>query len=358
MRSREDSLMLGGMVAMFTAGGKAKAIDCTIDGFCRTSIYEFSGANVEPGEEVKPRTIWQKSHFRATIVSDPATFLENSTFSPHYARNCALRHDIDEKLEDLRKKNSGRRDRLFVVMEEYRKIDPVRMSKGECLAIDQGMVRGGTSGNETITALRSKDGAWPEEGADIASENLVLAAIKIEHNVTYGMKALIESVNFIECDGGIVHIQEGYAELAFGALRVERELNCEALDHKADSLRSNISKLEEITKRPPTSELVMALRLEDTRDKSHLCLWYLRLWEASCKAGQLIGEPQFGNPDGMKTGPDDRRRQLDHRNDVAHGRVGEIDYAIFDRLQQDVLDLLRKNVLGRRNSTRRGADRT
>ena len=343
---------------MFTAGGKAKVIDCTNDGFCSTSSYEFSGANVEPGEEVKPRTIWYKSHFRATIVSDPATFLENSTFSPHYARDCALRHDIDEKLEDLRKKNGGRRDRLFVVMEEYRKIDPVRMSKGECLAIDQGMVRGGASGNETIIALRSKDGAWPEEGADIASENLVLAAIKIEQNVTYGMKALIESVNFIECDGGIVHIQEGYAELAFGALRVERKLNCEALDDKADSLRSNISKLEEeITKLPTTSELVMALRLEDTRDKSHLCLWYLRLWEASCKVGQLLGAPQFGNPDGMKTGRDDRRRQLDHRNDVAHGGVGEIDYAIFDRLQQDVLDLLRKNVLGRRNSTRRGTDR-
>ena len=344
MRSREDLLMLGGMVAMFTAGGKAKVIDCTIDGFCRTSIYEFSGANVEPGEEVKPRIIWQKSHFRATIVSDPATFLQNSTFSPHYARNCALHHDIDEKLEDLRKKNSGQRDRLFIVMEEYRKIDPVRMSKGECLAIDQGMIRGGTPGNETIIALRSKDGAWPEEGADIASENLVLAAIKIEQKVTYGMKALIESVDFIECEGGIIHIQEGYAELAFGALRVERKLNGEALDDKADSLRSNISKLEEITKLPNTSELVMALRLEDTRDKSHLCLWYLRLWEASCKAGQLIGEPQFGNPDGMKTGQDDRRRQLEHRNDVAHGRVGEIDYAIFDHLQRDVLDLLRKNI--------------
>lgn len=354
MRSREDSLMLAGMVAMFTAGGKARVIDCTIDGFCRTSIYEFSGANVEPGEEVKPRSIRQESHFRTTIVSDPAIFLENSTFSPHYERNCALRHDIDEVLEELQKKNNGRRDRLFVVIEEYRKIDPVRMSKGECLALDQGMVRGGTSGNETIIALRSKDGAWPEEGADIASENLVLAAIKIEQNVTYGMKALIDSVNFIECDGGIVHIQEGYAELAFGALRVERKLNNETLDNKVDNLRFNISKLEEITRLSSTSELVMALRLEDTRDKSHLCLWYLRLWEASCKAGQLIGEPQFGNPDGIKAGQDDRRRQLKHRNDVAHGRVGEIDYAIFDRLQQDVLDLLRKNIFSRGNSTRRG----
>ena len=346
MKSREDSLMLAGMVAMFTVGGKARIFDCTIDGFCRTSIYEFSGANVEPGAEIEPRTIWQKSHFRATIVKDPVTFLENSSFSPHYARNCALHHDIDEMLEGSRKTNSDRRDRLFIVMEEHRKFDPVRMSNGECLAIDQRLIRGGTSGNEGILALRSKDGAWPEEGADIASENVVLAAVKIEQNVTYGMKALIDAVNFVERDGSIVHIQEGYAELAFGALRSERKLNDKALDEKADKLSLNICNLEKMTKLSPTSELITALRLEDTRDKLHLCLWYLRLWEASCRAGELVGEPQFGNPDGRKFGQDDRRRQLEHRNEVAHGTVGEIDYTVFDQLQRDVLALLRKNILG------------
>lgn len=341
---------------MFTAGGKARIIDCTIDGLCRTSVYEFSGANVEPGVEVEPRTIFMKRHFRATLVSDPVGFLESSQYSPYHAQNCALRHDIDEKLEDLRKKARGRRDRLFVVMEECRKIAPVRMSRGECLAIDQGTLRGGTSGTEAIIALRTQDGAWPDEGPDIASENLVLAAIKIEQNVTYAMKALVESLNFIACDGRIVHIQEGYAELAFGALRVERTLDGETLDDKADNLRANISRLEEVARQPSASELVTALRLEDTRDRSHLCLWYLRLWEASCKAGRLIGEPQFGNPAGKRAGQDDRCRQLGHRNDVAHGRVGEIDYAIFDHLQRDVLELLRNNVLGVTNRFRRAPE--
>ena len=224
---------------MFTAGGKARVFDCTIIGVCRTMIYELPGATVESGEEIEPRTIYQESHFRTAIVSDPVIYLSNSSFSPHYARNCALRHDIDEELERLRKENSGTRDRLFVVMEEYRPIDPVRMSKGECLAINQEAIRGGTSGNEAILALRSKDGAWPEEGVDVASENFVLAAIKIEQSVTYGMKALIESVNFVERNGGIVHIQEGYAELAFGALRVERKLSDSTLGEKAKKLSSS-----------------------------------------------------------------------------------------------------------------------
>ena len=300
---------------------------------------------MDSAAEVEPRTICQKNHFRASIVGDPKTFLCKSSFSPHYARNCALRHDMDEMLEGLRKTNNGRRDRLFVVMEEYRKIEPVRMSKGECLAIDQGAIRGGTSGNEAILALRSMDGAWPEAGADKSSENLVLAAIKIEQKVTYGMKALTESINFVEREGDMIHIQEGYADLAFGALRVERKLNDEALHEKARELSTNISMLEKIARQSPLTELITALRLEDTGDKSHLCLWYLRLWEASCKAGSLVGAAQFGNPDGLKVGQDDRRRQLVHRNDVAHGRVDEVDFAVFDRLQRDVLELLRNNVL-------------
>ena len=80
------------------------------------------------------------------------------------------------------------------------------------------------------------DGAWPEDGADISSENVVLAAIRIEQKVTYGMKALIESTNFVERDGGIVHIQEGSVDMAFGALRVERKLNDEALHEKTQKL--------------------------------------------------------------------------------------------------------------------------
>ena len=234
------------------------------------------------------------------FVGDPKSFLSKSSFSPHYAGNCALRHDMDEILEGLRKTNNGRRDCLFVVMEEYRKIEPVPMSKGECLAIDQG-------------------------------------AIRVERRVTR---------QFSLC--------APRADLAFGALRVERKLNDEALDEKTKKLTGNVLMLEELAGLSPLTELITALRLEDTRDKSHLCLWYLRLWEASCKAGTVVGAPQFGNPDGIKVGQDDRRRQLEHRNDVAHGRVDEIDFAVFDRFQRDVLDLLRKNVLGRSEDTRDG----
>ena len=354
MRDRAQSLMLEGMVALFTAGGKAKVIDCTIDGFCRTSIYEFSGAAVEPGAEIEPRIICQKNHFRASIVGDLKAFLRESSFSPHYTKNCALRHDIDEILKGLRKTTSSHRENLFVVIEEHREIEPVRMSKGECISINQEFVRGGISGNESILALRSQDGAWPEERPDISSENTVLAAIKIEQNVTYGMKPLIESINFVERGGEIVNIQEGYVDLAFDALRSTRKLSNEALYEKAQKLSSSILILEETMKQPPFTELITALRLEDTREKVHLCLWYLHLWEASCKAGALIGSPQFSNPDGAKVGQNDRRCQLDHRNDVAHGRVNEIDFTVFDKLQIDVLDLLRKNVLYQSKRTRNG----
>ena len=93
------------------------------------------------------------------------------------------------------------------------------------------------------------------------------------------------------------------------------------------------------------SELITALRLQESDDKKYLCLWYLRLWEAACTSANDIGDRQFGNPEGRMGNRGSRREQLNHRNDIAHGRVDEIDYQVFDWLQRDVLKLLRENVL-------------
>lgn len=206
-------------------------------------------------------------------------------------------------------------------------------------------MRGGKGGNDEFIALRTRDGAWPDEAADTVSENLVLAAIKIEQEITYGLKALVDNTNFVESGGNIVHIQEGYMDLAFGGLRVEKPLNDDALEEKANRLKQSILTLEQKMKLPGLSELVTALRLRDTRDKIYLCLWYLRLWEAACRAGSEMGQRQFGNPDGQKDNQNGRRKQLEHRNDVAHGRLEEIDYVVFDRLQKDVLKLLKDKVV-------------
>ena len=245
----------------------------------------------------------------------------------------------------LKKRNKNHQECLYVVMEEYRKIEPTDMHNGECLVVDQGILKGGREGLDAILALRSADGAWPDESTDIVSNNMVLAAIKAEHDITFGLKALLDHQNFLECSGRIVHIQEGYGGLAFGGLRVERRLDDEKLVDKANRIRMNIDMLRKKGNSPSLSELITALRLQDSNDKKYLCLWYLRLWEAACSAGGEIGERQFGNPEGTRGNREYRNEQLLHRNDIAHGRVDEIDYRVFDKLQKDVLKLLRENVL-------------
>ena len=234
--------------------------------------------------------------------------------------------------------------RLFVAIEEYKTIQPTDMHQGECVVVDQGLVKGGTSGAEAILALRTMDGAWPDETADLVSENIVLGAIKAVQNITYGMKALLDQTNYLERGGRIVHIQEAYADFAFGGLRVERALDADALREKADDVRNSIVALCARMQHPNMSELITALRLQDTNDRKYLCLWYLRLWEAACAAGAQFGDTQFGNPEGARDGRGRRREQLDHRNDIAHGRTDEIDYRIFDYLQTDIQNSLRKNV--------------
>lgn len=147
MRKREESLMLAGMSGMFTSSGKARVAKCTIDRFCRTQIYEFCGAFVAPGVTLSAQMIYQKKHFRATIVTNPQTFLSKSPFSLHYRLSCSLRHDVEEAVSRIRKANNNTLDRLFVVMEEYKSIRPTDMHNGECLIVDQELMRGGKGGD-------------------------------------------------------------------------------------------------------------------------------------------------------------------------------------------------------------------
>ena len=132
----------------------------------------------------------------------------------------------------------------------------------------------------------------------MASENIVLAAIKAEQDITFGVKALLDHLNFLDCNGIIVHIQEGYGDFAFGGLRVHRRMDAQKLQEMADRIRTGIDVLRRKRSLPGLSELITALRLQESDDKKYLCLWYLRLWEAARTAADDIGDRQFGNPKG------------------------------------------------------------
>ena len=200
MRQRESALTITVMLDIFTSGDHARIYKCTIDRLCRTQIFEFCGAALDATDSPCPQIIYCTDRFRATIVDDPQIFLNESQFSPHYAASYSLRKEID----DLRTKTheADRHDRrLFVVMEEHRAIEPTAMHRGECVLVDQTAMHGGQPGQEAILALRSSDGAWPDESIDRVSENIVLAAIKIAQNITYGTKALLDRMNFLEHTG-------------------------------------------------------------------------------------------------------------------------------------------------------------
>ena len=345
MRSRETALRLAGMVHLFTIGGKARTHKCTIDRLCRTQLFELSGTVLDEGASPAPQVIYQTDSFRATIVCDPGTFLTQSEFSPHYLESCSLRQEVQDVLTKLKEQNTGRQNGLFVIMEEHKTIQPTDMHNGECLVLDQGLMKGGRKGQDAILALRTADGAWPDESTDTVLENTVLAAVKAEQDITFGVKALVDHFNFLESNGTIVHIQEGYGDFKYGALRVNRRMDEDKVRQKAERIRSGIEVLRKKSGVPALSELITALRLQDSDDKKYLCLWYLGLWEAASSAGSDIGDRQFGNPEGRNGGRSSRREQWEHRNDIAHGRADEIDYQAFDSLQRDVLKLLRENVL-------------
>ena len=354
MRDRKSSPTLASLVRTFTKGDRSKIHRCTIDRFCCTKIYEFSGAVLEAKAQTSDFVIYETEYFRATIDEDPKALLSRSAFSPHYSACCSLRKRVDELTPRVGNISGNGHVNLFVVMEEFREIEATSMHQGECILIDQGILIGGAAGNNEILALRSSDGAWPHESVDTLSENIVLAAIKTEHELTHGMKAIVDVGEYMESSGRIVHIQEAYIDFKFGGLRSLRKLDAQALRVTANRISRFIDVLGRMTKHDEMLELINALRLKDASDRQYLSLWYLRLLQAADDAGHLIGERQFRNPKEGSDAQERRREQIDHRNAIAHGKVDEIDYGILVHLQQDVLKLLRKELVRESKSSEDG----
>lgn len=345
-RDRKGQWTRAGMVTLFTCGGKGKVFKCTIDRFCRTRVFRLSDIALSSEVPRRAHVVYQTECFRASIVHDPRAFLSKSEFSPHYIKNCALRKGVEEALSNLGKLDNPDQAPLFVVMEEYKEITPTAMDRGECIVVDQAYLRGGTKGEDAILALHSSDGVWPDESADIISENIILAVIKAERDIPYDPEPLIDCVNFLESKGRIVYIQEAYTS---GRLTVGRpKLSAKEFQGKMNRISEGICRLRlNVRRYPVMSELVIALKLEGSKN-NYLCLWYLRLWEAAKRAGARIGDAQFRNP-GYGGDPDRHSRrteQKDHRRDLAHGRSSTIDPKILNSLQKDVFRLLRENVLG------------
>lgn len=343
----------GGGLTTFGAKEMAKPlngrpVECTITGYCRTSVFNFPGSYLVADEPVGHQIIYSRDGLKASIVSDlPAYFEQEPAESLHHSIDVSLRAGVHSTYEKAVEQANRRQPRsevpLFVVIEEYAEVSPTVLNSGECFMIDEhrggeAMIEGGREGGRSILAFRTSDGSWPDFHADMHIVNVVLAAVKVEQNVTGHIEKLYSCSCFVSSERKAVYTLN--PTMNASAQTISR-LEPPDLGEKASRIESMLQRMMSDSE-PTASELFDSILLDKTKDDGYLRLWYLRLWQALEDAKKHLGYPQLMNLYKILAGKRTPRELTEYRNDIAHWYTGTIDYAYLSDLQHTAMELLRR----------------
>jgi len=311
-------------------------------------VFKFPGSYLVAEEPVDHRVICSHSGLKASIVSNlPAYFEQEPVESPHYSIDVSLRTGVRstyEKALERANRQPHPEVPLFVVIEEYAEVPPTVLNSGECFTIDEccdgeAMIEGGREGERALLAFRTSDGSWPDFRTDMSVVNVVLAAVKVEQNVTSHIEELYQCSCFVSSEGQAVYTMANSGLSASGRLGPSPEWP--DFKKKADRigalLRGMLSDSE-----PAVSELFNSILLDKTKDDGYLRLWYLRLWQALEDAKRHLGYPQLMNISEVIAGKRTPKELKEYRDDIAHWHTGRIDHAYLGDLQRTALELLRR----------------
>ena len=314
---------------------------CTITGHCQTFIFELPGCYLVAKSTVGAHVIYSADGFTAAVVSDLLAYFEHSgTTSTHYSLDVSLRKEVARVYKQERVRQSDPQAPIFLVVEQHEHVPTITLDK-ECFVVDGSYLQGGEKGDQALLAIRTVDGSWPDFSPDTHAVNLVLAAVKVEQNVTcYTIEHCATSC-FVTDDGRAVATVAPRMNIVYGGLRVESRLEEKDLESKVDRIRLTLEGIrKDAAAKPQIAELMEAVLLDRSEDDKYFRLWYLRLWQALNDARKLIRASEFTSGEiiaGKKTVNELR----DYRNQIAHWWTGRLDFSYADDIQRTVVKLLR-----------------
>lgn len=349
---------LGAKALAKICGGRPA--ECTITGHCRTFVFKFPGSYLVAKEPVNHQVIYSRDGCKVSIVSDILAYFEQDLAeSPHYSIDGFLRASVRSTYaKAVEQANQLQRQPhpevpLFVVMEEYAEVPPTVLNSGECFTIDkcrdgEAIIEGGREGERALLfACRTSDGSWPDFHADMSVVNRVLAAIKIEQNVTGHIENLCNSSCFVSSEGQAVYTLSG--TMGPFSLEITSRTKPPDLKKKSDKIGALLQEMMSDSE-PVVAELFDSILLDKTKDDSYLRLWYLRLWQALEDAKKYLGYPQLDNLDTVIAGKRTPKELTEYRNAIAHWHTGKIDYAYLSDLQRTAMELLRRKYCPTKDS--------
>ena len=332
---------------MYTGAG-GKEVHCTINGYCRTQIFEFPCIDFHPDGDEPHHSIYNSQPVQACVVSNLTDYFASATRSKHYAISPCLRHVVGETDEKVRTEQKGRTP-VFLVIEEYNGLTPVKMSKGECSITSEVSVRdgekapnliGGREGEQFITAWAASDGAWPELPNNQQLVNMILAGVRVGQQTADPIRKYVDQKCLVTDDNRFVIMMQPTASVRVQAVTV---MDSNVYRDRVTRIKDAIAKMEGDTGTPHIALLINSMYCDEHREDSYKRLQYLRLWESLSEAGEKYLGYQ-GNVRSDKVVVAGKKTLLElkeYRDDIAHWWTDTIDEGYLADLQRTINELIR-----------------
>ena len=272
---------------------------CTITHYCRTTIFKYPGCHLTSEDQDLYEMIYEDETFKAAVVSDlPAYFQEGRSEFDHYAIDVSLRDGVDRVCHKEVGPQKNPNVPIFLVAEQYESIPVTKFGNGECFLVDERrdgeeVIEEGRTGERALVAFKTINGTWPDFSPAMQAVNTVVAAVKVEQNVTHHIDELYSCSCFVSDDGKAVYTLNLTMSIGYDGLRVSSPVDAKGLRDKVTGVRSIHDELrrDSVTK-PQVAELIDSVLLDKTQDDRYFRLWYLRLWQAVADAKRLLGQPK------------------------------------------------------------------
>ena len=343
----EANFTLFGVREMYEGWG-GKEFCCTINGYCRTQIFEFPGIDFHPNGDEPHHTIYSSPSVQACAASNLVGYFVNSASSKHYAMSPSLRHVVDETDEKIKLQQKGRVP-VFLVVEEFNLLTPVEMVKGECSISDEVVVRdgekkpilvGGREGKKFITAWATVDGAWPELPNNQKLVNVILAGVRAGQQTSGPIRKYLDQNGLVTDDGRFVEMIRPTMSVR-GSTAMPMDTT--AYRGRISKISRAVTAIEQDIGAPHMALLVNSMYSDEYKDDVYQRLQYLGLWQSMADAGRkYLGYQGNIREDSIVVAGNKTLRELmEYRDDIAHWWTDTMDENFLADLQRTINELIR-----------------
>lgn len=338
------------LVRSMNAGIGAKEFNCTINGYCRTQIFEFPRIDFHPDGDEPHHEIYVSPSVQACVTSNLVDYFVNSTCSQHYAISPSLRYRVAETDEKIKSQQQGRVP-VFLVIEEVNQLTPVEMVNGECSISDEvvvldgkkePMLVGGREGEKYIAAHATNGGAWPELPNNQQLVNMILAGVRVGQETTNPIRKYLDMNGLVTDDGRFVLMRQLTAS---ARVRLSTPMDSTAYRSRVSEIRKAITALEQDIGVSHVALLINSIYRDEYGDDAYQRLQYLQLWQSLVEAG-----PRWLSYQGkdirydnvVVAGKKTLKELTEYRHDIAHWWTDTIDENFLADLQRTINELIRR----------------